>query len=68
MRLEFAELIQSKAIRTVDRSLTAQLFQHLRSTGQSVTRLSDRDVEDELLDAELLHGVAALLSGFGHGD
>jgi len=52
----------------VDRSLTTQLFQHLRSTGKSVTRFSDRDVEDELLDAELLHGVAALLSGFSHGD
>jgi len=66
--LESAELIQSKVIRTVDRSLTTQLFQHLRSTGKSVTRFSDRDVEDELLNAELLHGVAALLPGFSHGD
>ena len=54
--------------RTVDWSLTRQLFEHLCGSGQSVTRLSDRDVEDKLLDAELLHGVAALLSGFSHGD
>jgi len=58
----------AKMMLTVDWSLTTQLFQHFRSTGQSVTRLSDRDVEDELLDAELLHGVATLLSGFSHGD
>jgi len=66
--LEVCRDVLEQIMRTVDGSLTAQLFQHLRSTGQSVTRFSDRDVEDELLDAELLHGVAALLSGFGHGD
>jgi hypothetical protein len=55
-------------IRTVDRSLTAQLFQNLSSTGKSVTRLSDGDVEDDLLDAQLLHGVRALICGFSHGD
>jgi len=55
-----------RVIRTVDRSLTAQLFQHLRSTGQSISRLSDRDVEDEFLDAELPHGVGGLV--FSHCD
>lgn len=47
--------------RTVDRSLTRQLLEHLGGTGQSVTRLADGDVEDELLDAELPHGVLGLL-------
>jgi hypothetical protein len=46
---------------TVDRGLTGELLQHLGSTGQSVTRLADRDVQDELLDAELPHGVLGLL-------
>lgn len=47
----------------VDGSLTAELLEHLGGTGQSVTRLADGDVEDELLDAELPHGVG----GFGVG-
>jgi hypothetical protein len=47
--------------RTVDRGLTGELLQHLGGTGQSVTRLADRDVQDELLDAELPHGVLGLL-------
>jgi hypothetical protein len=46
---------------TVDRGLTGELLQHLGRTGQSVTRLADRDVQDELLDAELPHGVLGLL-------
>jgi len=50
---------------TVDGSLTAELFQHLGSTGQSVTRLADRDVEDELLDGELLHRVLGLFRHLG---
>lgn len=54
--------------RTVDRSLARQLFQHLCGSGQSVTRLSDGNVENELLDAKLLHGVAVLVSGFSHFD
>lgn len=49
---------------TVDRSLTAQLLKHLRSTGQSITRLADTDVEHELLDAQLAHGVGALVLSF----
>lgn len=47
--------------RTVDRGLTGELLQHLGGTGQSVTRLADADVQDELLDAELPHGVLGLL-------
>lgn len=54
----------SVASLAVDRSLTAQLFQHLGGTSQSVTRFTDGDVEDELLDAKLSHGVLGLL---GHG-
>lgn len=47
----------------VDGSLTAQLLEHLGRTRQSVTRLANGDVEDELLDAKLPHGVG----GFGVG-
>jgi hypothetical protein len=49
--------------RTVDGSLTAQLLEHLGGTGKSVTRLANGDVEDELLDAQLTHGVGSLLGG-----
>ena len=49
--------------RTVDGSLTAQLLEHLGGTGKSVTRLANGDVEDELLDAQLTHGVGSLVSG-----
>jgi hypothetical protein len=51
-------------VRTVDWSLTAQLFEHLCGTGKSITRLADRDVEDEFLDAQLPHGVAGLVALF----
>jgi hypothetical protein len=44
----------------VDGRLTAQLLEHLGGTGETITRLADRDVEDELLDAELPHGVGGL--------
>jgi hypothetical protein len=50
-----------QAVLTVDGSLTAQLLEHLGSTGKSVTRLADGNVQDELLDAELPHGVLGLL-------
>ena len=46
---------------TVHRGLTRELLEHLGSTGEPVTRLADRDVQDELLDAELPHGVLGLL-------
>jgi hypothetical protein len=47
--------------RTVDGGLTAQLLEHLGGASQPVTGLADRDVEDELLDAQLAHGVGALV-------
>jgi len=50
----------------VDRSLTRQLFQHLCSTGETIARLADRDVQDELVDAQLPHGVRALVVAFRH--
>lgn len=54
---------------TVDRSLTAQLLEHLSSASKSVTRLADGDVEHELLDAQLAHRVGGLVLGFRlHGD
>lgn len=46
---------------TVDGRLTAQLFQHLGGTGESISRLADGDVQHELLDAKLPHGVRALI-------
>ncbi|KAG7059238.1 60S ribosomal protein L11 [Colletotrichum scovillei] len=46
---------------TEDGGLTGQLLQNLGGTGQSVTRLADGDVEDELLDVKLAHGVLGLL-------
>lgn len=51
----------NSGVLTVDWSLTAQLLEHLSSTGKSVTRLADTDVEHELLDAQLAHGVCALV-------
>jgi len=45
----------------VDGSLTRQLLKHLRGTSKSVTRLTDGDVQHELLDAQLAHGVGALV-------
>lgn len=56
----------SRAYRTVDWGLTRQLLEHLGGTGQSVTRLSDGDVEDDLLDLQLPHGVGGLLGGVSH--
>ena len=37
-----------------NRRLTRQLFQHLGGTSETVTRLTDRDVDDELVNLELL--------------
>ncbi len=50
-----------KLSRTVDWSLTAQLFEHFGSTRKSVTGFADRDVENEFLDAQLSHGVCQLV-------
>ena len=41
----------------VDGCLTTQLFQYFGSSGQSVTRLSNGNVENELLDFDVPHGV-----------
>jgi hypothetical protein len=49
---------------TVNRGLAAQLFQHLGRASKSVTRFANGDVEDELLDAKLSHGVGALFDSF----
>lgn len=46
---------------TVDGGLTRKLLEHLGGTSKSVTRLANRDVQDELLDAELPHRVLGLL-------
>jgi hypothetical protein len=46
--------------RTVNRGLTRKLLEHLCGTSKSVTRLSNGDVEDELLDTKILHGVLGL--------
>ena len=46
---------------TVDRGLTRKLLEHLGGTGEPVTRLANGNVEDELLDLQILHGVL----GFG---
>ena len=46
---------------TVDRSLTRKLLEHLGGTGEPVTGLANGDVEDQLLDLELPHGVLSLL-------
>lgn len=40
-----------------DGGLTGKLFEDLGGTGKSVTRFTDGDVDDELLDSELLHRV-----------
>jgi hypothetical protein len=45
----------------VDGGLTRQLLENLGGTSKSVTRLTNRDVQDELGDAELAHGVARLV-------
>lgn len=47
----------------VDGGLTGQLLENLCGTSKSVTRLADRNVQDELGDAELAHGVARLVLG-----
>ena len=48
-------------MRTVNRCLATELFEHFGSTGESVARFADGDVEDEFLYSELAHGVRALV-------
>jgi len=45
----------------VDGGLTGQLLQNLGGTGESVSGLSNANVENELLEAQLAHGVGGLL-------
>ena len=47
--------------RTVDGCLTTQLFEHFGSTSESITRFTDRDVKDKLLDAEFAHRVCGFV-------
>ena len=53
--------------RTVDRSLTGELLEHLGGTSESVTRFTDGDVQNELLNPQLLHGVLSLFGRHGCG-
>lgn len=58
-------VFQEVGERTVDGCLTAQLLEHFGGLGQSVTGFTNGDVEDEFLDAQLAHGVGALVfAGF----
>ena len=47
--------------RTVDGSLTTQLFKHFGSAGEPVARLADGDVEDQLVNAKFSHWIRALV-------
>lgn len=49
----------------VDWSLTGELFEHLGSSGKSVTGLTDTDVENKLLNLDLLHRISRLVFSFG---
>lgn len=58
---KFVEESEWKRELTVDGCLTTELFEHFCSTGESVARFADGDIEDDLLDAELAHRVCALV-------
>lgn len=45
-----------------DRSLACELLQHLGSTGQSVTALTNTDVQAQFANTQLPHGVLLLLT------
>mmetsp|Transcript_31827 Transcript_31827/g.102821 ORF Transcript_31827/g.102821 Transcript_31827/m.102821 type:complete len:218 (+) Transcript_31827:386-1039(+) len=45
-----------------DGLLAAQILQHLGGTGETIARLADRDVENELLDLHRLHRVRILIA------
>jgi len=59
------ESTDSVAGLAVDGGLTAQLLEHLGGTSKSITRLANGDVENELLDAQLAHGVLGLVRQAG---
>lgn len=50
-----------------DGRLTGELLEHLGGTSQPVTGLTDRDVDDELVDLELLLGVGKVCKERGRG-
>jgi hypothetical protein len=39
--------------------LTGQLFEHLGSTGQTITGFTNGDVEHELFNVKSLHGIGS---------
>ena len=45
---------------TVDWGLTRKLLKHLRGTSETITGLSNGNVEGQLGDAEILHRVLGL--------
>lgn len=45
-----------------DRSLACELLQHLGGTGQPVTALTNADVQAQLANTQLPHGVLLLLT------
>jgi hypothetical protein len=49
----------------VDGSLTSKLFKHLSSTSESVTRFTNANVENKLLEAKLTHRVLSNSLIFG---
>ena len=51
-----------------DGRLSSELLEHLGRSGEPVSRLSDRDVDHQLLDLEVLHrvGRGGLGVGLGH--
>jgi len=49
----------------VDGGLTRKLLKNLGGSSKSVTRLSDGDVQNELLNLKLPHGVVCLLGSHG---
>lgn len=58
-------MFENRSKLTVDGGLTRKLLQHLGGTGKSVTRLSDGDVQNELLNLQLPHGVVCLFGSHG---
>ena len=51
-----------------DGRLARQLLQHLGGTGQTITGLANADVEAQLANLHLPHGVLGLLVGHHHPD
>ena len=51
---------------TVDGSLTTQLLKHFGSTSETITRFANRNIENELVDAQLTHRIRALVFAFRH--